>query len=356
MTVWLYFIAGTFLAYFAVLIYSERYEPRRTGIEFKFKEQTLLITEVGRDSPASRAGLKPNDVLLKLDGQAMRAWEDWRRFEANRKIGHDYRLEIERAEQRFELQLTLSRQPGDSLSPLETKRFVQFFFLLLALILVFLRPRDRVAQIGALLLAAVGTAPVFPGDEMTAVWRELPALLGAMLWIPEITHIMLLPLFFTLFAVFPKRLFRTGWPWVVVWTPALILTGYWAPHIYDHIYHPPVLIDLPRWFRFVIGLAVLIYGGGTLAALALNYHRLPEMKDRRSIRVLVVGASVGLLPTLLFLTAIFWGTLTQSSVVWYFVSPPYKHFALACAPAFPLSFIYTLVRHRIVFNPASPIG
>ena len=176
--VWLYFVAGTFLAYFAVLVYSERYEPRRIGIEFKLKDQSLVITDVDRDSPAFRAGLKSGDRVMAVDGQSIGRWEDWRRVAANRLIGHNYRFEIERASQPSEMPVTLGRQPGDPLSPLEPKRFVQFFLLLLALVLIFYRPRDRVVQIGAWLMAGVGSAPVFPGDEMTAIWRELPVLLA----------------------------------------------------------------------------------------------------------------------------------------------------------------------------------
>ena len=351
---WMYLVAGTFLAYYSVMVYSELLEPRRTGISYEFRDQRMVISSVAPNSPAGRAGLKRGDRLLAVDGSAILLWEDWRRFVAIREIGRDYRFEVERNGQRSELKVTLGRQPGDPLSRLERKRYVQFFLLLLALVLAFLRPRVHAAQIGAWLLASIGTAPVFPEPEMTAVWRNLPIPLGAALWIPQATHVVLLPLFFTFFAVFPRRLFQTRWPWVVVWAPALILAAFWSPHIYDHIYHPPVLAGLPAWFSFVVGLAVLIYGGGGLTALLLNYRRLTEPQDRRRLRVLVAGAFVGLLPALLFLAAMFWGTLTQSALVWFFVSTPYKLFALACFVAFPLSLADALVRHRLLDLAASP--
>jgi len=350
----MYFVAGTFLAYFGVMVYSELLEPRRTGIDCEFGDRRLVITGVTPNSPASRAGLLPGDQLLAIDGAALRQWEDWRRFVAIREIGRAYSFEAERDGRRSEFRVTLGRQPGDPVSRLERKRYVQFFLLLLALVLAFLRPGDRAAEIGSWLLAGIGTAPVFPGPEMTAVWRNLPVPLGATLWIPQATHVMLLPLFFTFFAVFPRRLFQSRWPWAVVWAPALILGAWWSPHIFDHIYHPPVVAGLPAWFSFVVGLAVLIYGGGGLTALVLNYRRLSEPQDRRRMKVLVAGAVVGLFPTLPFLTALFWGTLTQSALVWFFVSAPYKLSALACFVAFPLSLAYALVRHRVLDLAASP--
>ena len=123
----------------------------------------MVITSVTPKSPAGRADLKPGDHLLAVDGPAIRTWEDWRRFVARREIGHDYRFEIERDGQRTELNLTLGRQPGDPWLRLERKRYVQFFLLLLALVLAMqllaLWPAARgaiVAIDAVLLLGGVG--------------------------------------------------------------------------------------------------------------------------------------------------------------------------------------------------------
>jgi hypothetical protein len=351
---WMYFVAGTFIAYYVVMIYSELYEPRRIGIDCEFKDGGLAITRVVQNSPAARAGIKPGDRLLAIDESAIHSWEDWRRFVATLEIGRNYDFRLERAGQNSGLRVRLGRQPGDPFARLERKRYVQFFVLLLAFALAFRRPHERAAQIAALFLAAVGTAPLFPGTEMTAVWRNLPVPLGATLWIPQITHLVLLPLFFTSFAVFPRQLFQGFWPWILVWSPAVVVAAWWFPHVYEHIYHPPILVDLPAWLRFVVGLSVLVYGGGGLAALALNYFCLPEPRDRQRMRVLLAGTLIGWLPGLLFLAAIFWGTLTESALVWFFVSTEYRLFALGCFLAFPLSLAYALVRHRVLDISANP--
>jgi len=351
----MYLVAGVFIAYYAVMVYSELYEPRRIGIRHEFLDRRMVLTEVTLASPAGRTGLKAGDCLLAVDGATIRQWEDWNRFVVAREIGANYRLEIERAGQRSEFSVTLAHKAGDPLGRLERKRYVQFILLLLALILGFIGHGERGAQIGALFLAAVGTAPLFPGAEMTAVWRNLPVLPGAALWIPQVTHLMLLPLFFTFFALFPMRLFRNRWPWLVVWGPAVIVACWCSPHIYHHIYNPTGAAWVSAGLCFILGCAVLIYGGGALTALAVNYHRSREPENRRCMQILVAGSFIGLIPSLLFLVALFWGTLTQSEIVWFFVSTPYKLTALGLFLAFPLSFAYALSRRRTLKWPEDSI-
>jgi hypothetical protein len=239
---------------------------------------------------------------------------------------------------------------------LERKRFVQGFLLLVSFIFVWSRPGERVTRMGALLLATIGTAPLFPSVEMVAVWRDLPRLAGLVLWIPQISHLMLLPIFFTFFATFPRVLIQRTWGWIAVWAPALLVAAIWAPHIYAHIYRPPLIEEVPRWMHFALGAAVLTYGGGGLIALLLNYRRLPKQQDRARLRVFVFGSIIGLTPVLLFLAAIFWGTLTQSPVVWFFVSDRYRHTLVGLFLAFPLSLIYAIVRHRVFDIPGEIIA
>jgi hypothetical protein len=54
---------------------------------------------------------------------------------------------------------------------------------------------------------------------------------------------------------------------------------------------------------------------------------------------------------LLFLTAMFWGTLTESRLIWTFVSTPYRLFALGMFVAFPLALVYALAGHRVSASP-----
>jgi hypothetical protein len=353
---WKYLAGGAFLAYYAVMVYAELYRPGDTGIDYDFSDGTMRILDVSRATPASRAGLKSGDVLLAVDGRHIRTWEDWRQFRATRETGREYRFEVERSAGRAVIPVLLGRQSGDPLSALERKRYVQGVLLILALMVVFHQNSGRAASLGAWLLASIGTAPLFPDAEMTAVWRGLPTLLGLLLWIPQISHLMLLPLLFTFLSVLPRPLFNAKWLWVMVWLPALLVAAWAAPHLYAHVYRPPLVEALPACIRFVLGLAVILYGGGGLVALLVNYRRLATPQLRLPFRVLVMGSVVGLAPLIPFLAAIFWGTLTQSPIVWFFVSDPYRHTLVGVFLAFPLSLIYAIVRYRVLYDPAPGAG
>jgi hypothetical protein len=352
---WKLLVAASFLAYYTLMVYSELYEPGQTGITADFKDGLMQIRIVSPNTPGSRAGLKSGDVLRAVDEQIIRTWEDWRYFRATRQTGRAYSFQVERAGQTSAISVLLGRQSGDPLALLERKRYVQGALLVLALIVGFLRTEDLTALLDAWLLASIATAPFFPDAEMTAIWRSLPTPIGLLLWVPQISHLMLLPVLFSFLAVLPRPLFQKKWPWVIVWLPPLLALLWAAPLLYAHVYRPPLIGELPVWIRFVLGLAVVLYGGGGLVSLVLNYRRLVAPQERMRFRVMVLGALVGLSPLIPFLTAIFWGTLTESSIVWFFVGDSYRHSLIGMFLAFPLSLAYAIVRHRVLREPAPAV-
>src|SRR5262245_567463 len=339
---------AAFFAYFAVLVYSERYQPGDTGLRCEFSQETMHIVAVSPNSPSSRAGILAGDVVLAVDELPIRTWEDWRSFRATRELGRTYQLRIRRPNGLLEIvPVVLGRHSADPVSPLERKRYVQGGLLVLAAVLIFLGTLEPVRLIAAWLLASIGTAPLFPEAEMTAVWRGLPTLMGALLWIPQFSHLMLLPLFFTFFALLPRPLFKLKWPWGIVWLPALLVAVWESPRLYEQIYHPPLVQELPVWLRFVLGLGVIVYCAGGLAAFYINYRR-SEVENRAHFQMLIFGSFVGLAPLIPFLAAIFWGTLTRSAFVWFFVSDAYRHALVGLFVVFPISLIYAIVRHRVL--------
>ena len=345
--IWWWPIAAAFLAYFAVMVYSELLEPRRVGLGVQWDEGALRITRVAEGSPAARAGLQVGDRIVRIRSEPVSGWADWKRAEAVREPGRAERIEVEQEGQSREAILVPGRQSGDPWARLEKKRYVQAIVLAAALVLIAKFPAQPATVLGAWVLAGVGTAPVFPGAEMTAVWRQLPAPLALVLWVPQISHLLLLPLMGIWFAILPRPLFRSFWIWLLLWAPALVLIGWWLPRLHRHVHSPPVLDGPSRWDAFFLGAAVLGYGGGALAALAVNYRRLADLGARRRMRALLGGALIGIGPTVLFLTALFWATLTPSPWMWFFVSTPYRLFVLGCFMAFPVGLAYAAVRQRV---------
>lgn len=344
---WMYPLAASFVFYFAFLIYCERWRPRWLGIGYEIGDGYLEVEAVEPNSPAGRAGFKPGDRLVAVDGKAIREPRDWKSFRIRSQVNLPYRVEIDRAGERLAVVLTLGRRPGDRWGVLEKKRAVQFVSLVLALFLAFTRPHDPGSRVAAGLMAVIGIFTLRVNDEMAAAWRSLPAPLGALLWIPQIGQLMLFPLLFSFFAVFPRALFHGRWLWLLVWTPDLLRSSWGARYLYLNIYDPEHLPDLPDWFLFATGLSLLAYVGGGLVALGLNYRRLPDSDARRAVRPLLIGSVVGWLAALPLGVSIFWAVLWRSPVFDLFLSRGARLAALTLFTAFPLSFVYTiLVRRR----------
>src|SRR5262245_41657145 len=94
---------AAFFAYFAVLVYSERYQPGDTGLRCEFSQQTMQVVAVSPNSPSSRAGILGGDVVLAVDELPLRTWEDWRSFRATRELGRTYQFRIRRSNGLFEI-------------------------------------------------------------------------------------------------------------------------------------------------------------------------------------------------------------------------------------------------------------
>lgn len=91
-----------------------------------------------------------------------------------------------------------------------------------------------------------------------------------------------------------------------------------------------------------MSLTILFYGLGALTAFWINYSRLREPVQRKKLLVLGVGSTLGLLPLIFFLTAIFAGAITPSRVVWFFVSDFFRHLTLVTFILFPISLLYSI--------------
>ena len=74
----------------------------------------MLLDGVRDDSPASRAGLKAGDKIVKLAGKDVRNVYDYTYALGEMKAGQEYEVEIVRGGQRITLKLTPAarRKPG----------------------------------------------------------------------------------------------------------------------------------------------------------------------------------------------------------------------------------------------------
>jgi serine protease Do len=77
------------------------------------KAAGILITDVQPDSPADKAGIKSQDVILKLEGIELKDTQDLRNRVAQTIPGTEVRLHIIRDNKDKEVKLTIGEQPDD---------------------------------------------------------------------------------------------------------------------------------------------------------------------------------------------------------------------------------------------------
>jgi hypothetical protein len=290
---WMFLIAISFCAYITLVAHQAFWGPLSETIETRFAADGMEVRHVPPRSLEEQAGVRAGDHILAVDGQVIRNTHDWLATRANAEAARPERWEIARQGQR--LQLTLSWQHtvwyewiGLSYLCVVTATF------LLSLLIAFRRPDALTARIGAWLIATASIGFGAP-NGWAATWRHLPAAAGVLLWIPQVSRLMLDGIFLTFFTIFPGKLFRARWPWILVWTPILLVLPWRIAAVYSVIYRPGHATDAPEWVSAVTVVRAVVYLAGSVVALAMNYRRLEDVNQRRRMRVLVAGTAVGLL-------------------------------------------------------------
>src|SRR5262249_12660451 len=163
----------------------------------------------------------------------------------------------------------------------------------MGLFIAFRRPYDPLARLGAWFIA---TAAIFWGlpTGWAPTWRHLPTVFGALLWIPQVSRVVVEGVLLTVLLSFPRRLFRALWPWFLVWAPVVVTLPWRIAAMYSVIYRPGPAIAAPGWLFQVGALRTIVYLAASVAVLAISYRRLADLNERRRVRVLVAGTTVGL--------------------------------------------------------------
>jgi tRNA A-37 threonylcarbamoyl transferase component Bud32 len=347
----MYPFAASFLAFFSVTVYNDFWGPEPPGIHASYRA-AMVLAEVEPASAAEQAGLKAGDRIISIDAQPIRNGIDWLAILANLEVDVPHRLEIERDHDRLHLTLSLWQQKPfrrwettDQMS-FVSQRGAQFLMLVLSLVIAFTRPRDIAARIGALLLANFSIVSGFTG--VAALWRHLPALLGALLWIADFSVLLASALFFTFVALFPERLFQRYWIWIVAWIPIVLCMPGLLALSYHMVYRPEHLTGiLPPWLLTVMILIRLAYYVAGFVALIVNYRRLEQLNQKRRVRVLVAGLIVGLFPFFLSAVISTYFPILQQRPVGRSLSNFVGTLAVVTFPLFPLSFAYSILRHQL---------
>ena len=353
---WMFVIAALFLGDFLLQTYCRIVGRVQFGYTARTEEGRSIVDLVDPDSSAEQAGLEPGDIILALEGRSIQQYIGRRGqvFRANLETHRPYRFDIEREGRRLELAIQVERvkafQSWGEIVHMAWQ-FAGLILLATAFLIAFSRPLDLAARSGALALAMLSVGLYFTNlpSGYAAIWRGLPRAVGILLWIPHICVYLFGPILLTFFVLFPRPLFRSRWPWIVIWLPGLcflplnfrfaFLTVYSPDQAYAHI--------PPPWVANAQVALLGLYGLAAFAALAANYVRLKDANERRRLRLLFIGGAAGVLPGLLRLVIV--GISPKSAIASFLMNEFFPDVLIAVIfLLFPVCFAYSILRHRLL--------
>ena len=346
------FAASTIL-YTTLWMLGKRWAP---DVELGFDTSPfLIVTEVHQASPAEKAGLRPGDRILAVDGTALEGATSLYSLLKLHKPGDAVHLMIARPSQPSPVVLTAVF--GARVSQPEEKGWTGYFadllrnsypvpFAVMSLVVLFLRLEDRRVWHLALLFASFIPGP--GGVEFAVVPAVLrPFALGYQI----LAQGMLGPLFYWFFAVFPtrspldRRLPWLKWASLVslpIGTLSLALPGLRA----SGLRLPPPLPGLfgeQTQMQMIFVICILGFVTLGVISLASNYFGTTDPEARRKIRVIFWGTAIAFAPLLIVAASHFF--VEYQDPAWLDVA------VIVIMFLFPLSFAYAVVKHRVLEIP-----
>ena len=310
-------------------------------------EQSNLLTNIYKDSPAEKAGLQVGDRILKVDGERFESGYSLMDIWGRHKPGDTVELTVQRPHvpAPFTVRATFQAAPLEarSLSEHLGQDIINTYplaFLVVGLAVLFLRLEDPNAWLLALMFAGAIAVADFHWQGMGPSLRRF-AMADRSLF-----NGLYPALFYLFFAVFPARSpidRRAPWlKWVgltvglTMGLAGLGVGAYQTPAVVGRLTGPKVA-KLVQWSYS--------YGFSTLGLVSLVFNALgaPTPDVRRKIRVILWGTLVSAVPALVFFAAQdFFGLRMPLWVIALVVLLIYL---------FPLSFAYAVVKHRVLEIP-----
>jgi tRNA A-37 threonylcarbamoyl transferase component Bud32 len=347
----MYLVAASLFGNFSLNVYVYLRGPEPPFSRYNFVKEALVVEELLPNSAGDQAGIQVGDRVLAIDGRSVQGLAQWDAIRANFEVGRPYRLQVERDEKPFEQVMTLQRRSWSRQTQFYRIKFAldtagALLTLSVAFLVAFTRPYDWVARIGALSIALLGGSAYFYGT--VAIVRHLPIFVGALVWWPEVASFLFPTLFFAFCSMFPRRLFHSRWIWLAS-VPALFFLLPIVGFAYLTFVNPMMetTFPFPDWVPRVGASLLFAYIGAGLVALILNYRRLADLNQKRRIRVLVAGTLVGYVVLLPYAVMSAMRAPAHTSVGRVLFSWPSLVLVTVLYQAFPLSWAYAILRHRL---------
>lgn len=350
--------AAAAILYTTLWVLAKRSVP---DVELGFDHSPfLVVTDVQQASPAEKAGLRPGDRILAVDGTALQGANSlYGLLYKPHKPGDTVHLTIARPGRPSPIVLTgvFRRRLIQPKETGWTESFAELLrdsyplpFVAMGLVVLFLRLEDRRVWHLALLFAAFAPGPEGIPDNFAAVPAGLrPFAIAFQILVQG----PLAPLFYWFFALFPVRSpLDRRFPWLK-WVSllslpigALSLASSALPGVQVAGLRLPALPNIfgkASQMQTIFVLWILVFIALGVVSLASNFFGTADPEARRKIRVIFWGTAIAFAPVLVIATSHFFvdyqdpGWLDVAVIIIMFL--------------FPLSFAYAVVMHRVLEIP-----
>jgi PAS domain S-box-containing protein len=308
------------------------------GVFWKQAPEGLVAGRVASGGPAARAGVKPGDVLLAVNGEEVL---DTQRIEERlreRRAGERVTYSLLRAEEKRSLEVTVRPLSQGNITLFFYLSLVGFFSLVVGTIVMLRRPPDRAALhfYAICLLFFLMYSTSYTGKLNLADWTLL---------VTDYLGILLLPVVFLHFCLsFPERRLPTSRGWLIpaAYLPALFLLGAAAASqvLFVTTSRSRVLwavtAAIDRWKPLYFAALFAL----SFAILLDSYKKTRSLTARKQMKWLVWGTGTGILPFFLFY-AIPFALGGEPRLATELAG--YIPLALL-----PLSLAYAVVKHRLM--------
>jgi hypothetical protein len=296
---WAWLLAASFLIWSAFGFYNSLMGIGGPGAATSDAPgRGTLIERVAPGKPMEQAGVRAGDVVVAVDGQAIRNGHDWGEMAWQFEPGKPFVLTVERDSQPMQLTLLFPHRRVWEMR--DRKQWLDYFlsaalallYLAMGLLALFSRPRDPGAVAGAvLLLMFAGLLGPGSGAGTAAMFRQWPFVLQVPAFVLSTLLGGYLVLVFA--ALYPRPVFRRRWILPVLLLPAFLAILFNVIRLYHRFYMPAQAIAPgPPWesqLQVAVEMANILAG---LIVLALGFRRLKEAHERRSMRRVLSAALI----------------------------------------------------------------
>ncbi|MGH9773682.1 MAG: SpoIIE family protein phosphatase [Candidatus Acidiferrales bacterium] len=310
----------------------------------------LAVQAIQKDSPAERAGLRPGDHIIAINGRALDTMKPFDDVWFHSRPGDSVELTVARPGQPEKLILRgvfRAAQPQTSESGLARKSALQLtgsypvLFLVVGLTVLFLRLEDPYAWLLALLFGGFIAVPGPPSFAPLGPELQIFAMAYRAIFLG-----MFASLFYLFFAVFPSRSPLDRWlPWLK-WLALVLGVCVALPGLRVGDARPPAIfvsgVGQSAATKAVLTYIYLLVALG-FVSLVGNARRSATPGACRKTRVILWGTVVGVVPI----------AAEKAAVDFAGFNPPFwlDTLLIIVVLLYPLSFAYAVVKHRVMEIP-----